>query len=84
VGSREFRHSVMYICGFYEHKSDYPGRWGKNGKFFVGPLFENILRKQKPLSQHLMRADAPMPPVWMNPAAPDGAPPRRINRIKLQ
>jgi len=31
-----------------------------------------------PLMDMMMGADAPMPPVLMNAAAPDGAPPRRI------
>ncbi len=31
-----------------------------------------------------MRADALIPPDMMNAIAPDGAPPRRINDLKLQ
>jgi hypothetical protein len=33
-------------------------------------------------SDMIMGVETPIPPIMMNPAAPDGAPPRRINDLK--
>jgi hypothetical protein len=47
-------------------------------------LFYEVIREyqRRDISDIMMGVETPMPPVRMNPAAPDGAPPRRINRIK--
>jgi len=39
-----------------------------------------IIPKASP--SHMMGVDTPIPPVAMNAAAPDGAPPRRIRTVR--